>query len=547
MNVLLAMSKISLNVDFLNNIEDEKYFIVDGLNEISSGEFGGNAVRKILIAVEEYVRNHFLNSPIIVTDRIPNRGFTDSYYSIKLETMNEMEVKQIIDGKFQDGKYDSLNSKTKEILSIPYFLDQSLKSNNPELVTETKAIENFFKMYVGLEEEAINLISESMFQLSGTRGTLRFNAENFEELTGSETYQNLLQTETLVLSPDDSVRFQHQLQQEYLISRYLSLHQEKWNVLGFDVSTLRANSIETLFMTLEQLPNKELTDKFLMSVFDWNWPAAIKCIGVLESGETENYSQSTLAAIISLVAQKRFDPIQGTARYAQVLLSEIKNDLCEKMLSSKSFDDVISIVNASSSNENWFLQWKELFGMDSSQTPVDATVMMIKSSESLIGWTAANVFKALNLSDVHQGQLRMIYHDLLEDEQEKNTVRWRIVHSLGSFPSKENYELLFSALNDPYHWTRYGAARSLIEMAAKSDDSDIRASVITHIGKKFKEMDSAVMEEIGKASMYHGAFGDWENSIRPLLEEIGNFLEEELTQREWKKIMKRFNDGFWKS
>lgn len=78
MNVLLAMSKISLNVDFLNNIEDEKYFIVDGLNEISSGEFGGNAVRKILIAVEEYVRNHFLNLSM------SNAGFSSEVSSVCL-------------------------------------------------------------------------------------------------------------------------------------------------------------------------------------------------------------------------------------------------------------------------------------------------------------------------------------------------------------------------------------------------------------------------------------------------------------------------------
>lgn len=546
MNTLLRMSHGKFNEKILEEIKDNSIFIVDGLNEINSGEYGNESVREVINTVDEYVRNYSNASPIIMTDRT-NRKFADDYFSVVLDELSDGEVKKIINSKFGEGRFDSLSESAKKFLKIPYFLELALKIGNPDQTSETKSLELFFKELLGLDQEAINLISRSLFDLNSENGTLLFDAKDFEERIGSEAYQKLLDSTVIVPTPDGRVKFEHQLQHEFLISNHLIENEDRWDIGSLDVATLRANSFESLFMTIDQISDKSKCDKFLLHVYNWNWPAAIKCIARLEKNSSENYSESTLIAVASLVAQKMFDPVYGTSMEAKTRLVEIQNESCKKISEADSFSSLVDLVNEIQNNEEWFLNWREIFTWDASRDLSNDDLMKIKSEESLVGWTTSNALKRLDLNETRLEQLRVIYNTSLDGRQESDTVRWRIVHTLGSFPSQENASMLLSALEeDPYHWAKYGAARSIMEMAAKTDDPELRKMIIDNIKQKYKVMNAAVSEEIGKTSMYHGAFGGWETSIKPLLKEINQNLDEELTKREWKKIMKRFNDGRWK-
>jgi len=546
MNTLLRMSYGKFNEKILEEIKDDSIFIVDGLNEINSGEYGNESVREVINTVDEYVRNHSNASPIIMTDRT-NREFTNDYSSAVLDELSDEEVRRVINSKFVEGRFDSLSGPAKEFLSIPYFLELALKLKNPDLTSETKASELLFKELLELDQETINLISGVLFDLNSKNGSLLFDAKDFEKRIGSASYQKLLDSKIIVQTPDGRAKFEHQLQHEFLISNYLTENENRWDIGSLDVATLRANSIESLFMAIEQISDKSKCDKFLLHVYNWNWPAAIKCIARLEKNGSENYSDSTMIAIATLVAQKMFDPVYGTSREAKARLSEIQIDSCKKISKASSFSHLVEIVNEIRNDDEWFLQWRKIFTWDASLVLSDDDLMKIKSDESLVGWTTSNALKRLELNEAHWGQLRTMYNTLLDGRQENDTVRWRIVHTLGSFPSKENALMLLSALEeDPYHWAKYGAARSLVEMAAKTDDPDLRKLIIENIQQKYKVMNPAVREKIGNTSMYRDAFGDWETTIRALLEEINQNLDEELTKREWEKIVKRFNDGYWK-
>lgn len=546
MNILLRMSYGKFNEKILEEIKDDSIFIVDGLNEINSGEYGNESVRKVINTVEEYVRNHSNASPIIMTDRT-SRKFTDDYSSAVLDELGDEEVRRVINSKFVEGRFDSLSSSAKEFLRIPYFLELALKLKNPDLTSETKALELLFKELLELDKETINLISRVLFDLNSKNGSLLFDANDFEKRIGSASFQKLLDSKIIVQTPDGRAKFEHQLQHEFLISNYLTENDDRWDIGSLDVATLRANSIESLFMAIEQISDKSKCDKFLLHVYNWNWPAAIKCIARLEKNGSENYSDSTMIAIASLVSQKMFDPVYGTSKAAKARLSELQNDSCKKISAAGSFSHLVEIINEIQNDDNWFLQWRKIFTWNVSLVLSDDDLMKIKSDESLVGWTTSNALKRLELNETHLGQLRAMYKTLLDGRQENDTVRWRIVHTLGSFPSRENALMLLSVLGkDPYHWAKYGAARSLVEMAAKTEDPDLRKLIIKNIQQTYKVMNAAVREEIGKTSMYHNAFGDWETTIKPLLEEIDQNLDEELTKREWKKIMKEFNDGHWK-
>jgi len=210
---------------------------------------------------------------------------------------------------------------------------------------------------------------------------------------------------------------------------------------------------------------------------------------------------------------------------------------------------MFQIVNDFQNNDQWFAEWKEIFSWDPSKKPTEGDILKIRNEESISGWTASNSLKRIKLDETGQGQLRIMYLTLLEDDIQKNdTIRWRIVHTLGAFPSHDNIDLLIKALeHDPYKWTQFGAARSLMEIAAKTDNPELRKKILEYFETHYEQMDVPVREEMGKTSMYFNADGNWESEVRPLLKKIDDNIAEGLIKDEWKKIMDRFDQGLWKN
>jgi len=96
---------------------------------------------------------------------------------------------------------------------------------------------------------------------------------------------------------------------------------------------------------------------------------------------------------------------------------------------------------------------------------------MLKEVDSVIGWTMANVAKR---ALVEQQDVVTLGDWLAEPNP---TVRWRVVHVLGAYPSARNMALLTSALDhDDDMNVRYGAVRSLIELAARAD-AEMKAQI----------------------------------------------------------------------
>jgi HEAT repeat protein len=102
----------------------------------------------------------------------------------------------------------------------------------------------------------------------------------------------------------------------------------------------------------------------------------------------------------------------------------------------------------------------------------------LKSPDSMVGWTAANVLKRTKVS------LRALTFVKALTKSLHPVVRWRAVHVLGSFPSSGNVGTVSRILvTDRDHWVRYGAVRSLVEMAALGT-SEIRKSALSAIKRR---------------------------------------------------------------
>src|SRR5262249_2671363 len=91
------------------------------------------------------------------------------------------------------------------------------------------------------------------------------------------------------------------------------------------------------------------------------------------------------------------------------------------------------------------------------------------SDNPIMGWTAANVIRRLELTAYGAGGLRtalkMTEKGLASTQP--TPIRWRIYHAFGTHYSRENEEVLWQAVWNPkeHEDTRYGAARSLVELA----------------------------------------------------------------------------------
>ena len=130
-----------------------------------------------------------------------------------------------------------------------------------------------------------------------------------------------------------------------------------------------------------------------------------------------------------------------------------------------SLEAVIIALNKITSNEEWFNEWRNLFQIRPDSELGIETLAAIRSPDSITGWTVANVAKRSILDE------RAI--DLLRswiDKERSATVRWRIAHVLGAKPKPTALETLLRLLDDdPDGSVRYGAIRSIIELAARAD------------------------------------------------------------------------------
>ena len=163
-----------------------------------------------------------------------------------------------------------------------------------------------------------------------------------------------------------------------------------------------------------------------------------------------------------------------TRRRATDALLLIRSDLARRFADAPDLETILGELEKISTGADWFRQWRDLFVRRSNATLTAPELDALGSDDSVIGWTAANVARRMNLTEADVARLRARLSGA------PGTVRWRIAHVLGAFPSPENFSTLLQLLDDPSdQLVQYGALRSLAEMAARSSRSDLREAIVT--------------------------------------------------------------------
>ncbi len=537
LDLLLRVSIVDLNYAMLADFPKNKLMMVDGLNEVSGEEIA----RQIVAVLDEYVRRTAPHATALVTDRLIQRPFLGHTWQVaELDPLDPDEVRQHIE-QFGIGAYDSLPETDRRLLEIPYFLEYALERESPHLGSAAKAIESFFSRQMKFEEDmdALEALAEASFKAYKNDKSLSFNAQAFQQHMSSNTWwQRLLAAGVLKESVEGQAEFDHQLKHDYLASRYLARHQESWNWTSFDALSFESSSFEALSMTLEQLPDAGSGDKFLKRVYDWNWSAAVTCMAEAVRTAGKHYNQELEVAVLALVAEKLFDPVHGTRERAKKVLSTFPAETAKEFRTADSPQGLLAMVREIPSDDGGFLEWKELFSRPNDPPLCEEEIQTITSNDSILGWTASNLIRRFGLKEADFRQVRAIYNSFDRETELDGTVRWRAIHALGAFPARENVRLLFGALDhDKYKWAKYGAARSLVEMAAKTTDDRLRSQAIEGLTERIVSLKPNVVEEIGRAAFYEGAPKSWASRVIPLLQRAVEIQKSEADRERWEKLV----------
>jgi hypothetical protein len=544
--------------------------MVDGLNEI----YGEEAASSILHRLDTYIQARS-SACVIVSDRItPRDAITQFWQVARIERIPLPVIFDQFKANKIDAIYKELTDNDRTLLQTAYFLNYALEHNTARLSSAAEAIAAFFEELgkepgreLGFASDDIDLLAKAAFDAYKQHRSPKFDIQPFAQAIGQAMFDKLEDDGVVTRLPADAhpapnqppsapqAQFDHPLKHDYLAARYLSQHTTEWTPESLDIVSFESNSFDALAMTLELLPDESQSDTFIQRVHNWNWAAALVCIAKAMRTGSGRHSKEIQLAVLALVAEKMFDPVQQTRKRANEVLSLFPQEIAAPYIQVRNLNELYALVQQQVQSEArfqdrelWFPQWRDLFVRFDSPTFGERDLKQIVSNQAILGWTAANVFRRFKLSDLDVRQLRA-YYDATSacdfNDWRASTIRSRVVHAVGATDTSAVVDLLFEALNqDSYLWARIGAARSLVEIAALTADVDLRQRVINTLSGMVTNADSSILalktlHEIGQSAFYNDAHAGWQHAITPLIMLVQD-RQNDLEKSWWSNLMTEF-------
>lgn len=430
-----------------------KVLFVDGLNEITS-----MVGAQVLQLLDEMVRDQ-INLSVLVADRLVRRELP-SGESWSIGTTMPLEPDQV---KAHLGNHAEV--EPGDLLTSPFFLDAAI-SYGVEGPRRSLTSEKFLTMHGGLNASDLDLTAAAAFEVYKLSRSRVFDRSVFAQTAGERPTSALENSATVLTGPDGKSYFVHHILHDYLASRYFAkLPAEAWTPQALSLLSFEASSFDAVELVFEQL-DKGRADLFLRQLYDWNLYAAGYALGQARDADTSVGSEMS-TMIFAMLAEKRFDSILATRQRADDALALMQLSGARPFRMAASLEAVFVEVGTIASTEKWFNDWRQLFQTRSDAALSADALTSIRNPDSIIGWTVANVAKR-TVAVGHAPDLLARW----AREETNATVRWRIAHVLGAFPQSAALKELIRLLdNDPDGYVRYGAIRSIVELASRSDQA----------------------------------------------------------------------------
>lgn len=441
-----------------------KILLVDGLNEITSA-----VGAQVLQLLDELVRNQ-INLTVFVADRLIRRDLPNPL-RWSIGTPRPLSVEQVMKHL---GRVS--NVQANGILTSPFFLDAALKYH-VEGHRRSEASERFLTVHGGLKEAELDAVAAAAFAAYQSSRSRVFSRAAFIDIAGIETTTALELSHVLVPMPGGKSYFLHHLLHDYLAARHLAkLPSEDWTSQALSEISFDSSSFDAIELVFEQSSGQK-ADLFLRRLYDWNLYAAGYALGQARDGD-ESVSLEMRTMIFAMLAEKRFDAVLTTRQRAGDALALMQLSDAKPFCNAENLEAVFSALDKISSTEAWFNEWKGVYRTGQDVELSESTIETIRSPDSIIGWTVANVAKRSIVNE----RLQELISSWIQDEGNA-TVRWRIAHVLGAFRTESASSLLISLLDDEDHSVRYGAIRSLIELSARAEQK-LRSAVADAISTR---------------------------------------------------------------
>lgn len=506
----------SLNIRQLDLLPPDipKLVLVDGLNELSKNVANDLATDLGALAHE------LINISVIATDRLVRRKLEKpSRWTLGLiDLLTRDEVQRIL-----TEEVDSHAGRVEnELLRLPYFLDAALQ-DGPLEPTRSRHMRLWFIDHCDLDVYELKDVADAAFSAYEDHSR-SFEWESFVNKIGTETAEKLLTAGAVEKDPgSDLAYFDHHLKHDFLAAVHLAQHPSDWTREAFDRVTMRAGSFDTLAMTIENMEPPK-SGQFIRSVYDWSLYGAAYALSEGFQAVQEPVSDETATIILAMLAERKWDIIASTAQQARDALLLFPDGVRRPYVQAESPDDLFAYVANLSDNDapEWFREWKRTFTIPYQRT--DYQLETIRGTESVLGWTLANTLKRVELPD-HEITNLIEWYQL---EADSPTVRWRIVHLLGAFPSTDTSRLLIRAVSeDNDRWVQYGAIRSLVEQAALTCPS-FRNELMETLGDLLPSLPentprrSTVLTAFERAIILRQAPPDWVRAVTGVLSSLSD-------------------------
>jgi|GEM_PF-1863176 hypothetical protein len=533
LNVLLRKAHPSTNLAVLEGVDQRilRVLLIDGLNEIRS-----DVAAQIIRVIDVYIRRA-AQSVAIMTDRVVRRSLDEpkrwQLCAVRPISIEEIR-KQLLISSDKVAAFDLLRVEQKQMLGTPLFLDQFLKSEKMigNVVTTQAELHYYFEKQIGLSESEMRAASEASFAMYNSPNPSRtFLIESFTEVAGEATTEKL-KASVLRISSNGLAYFYHHLHHDYLAAHHLSQNKALWTQLGFDALTFKAASFDALAFALEEVGSQGESDSFLRALYDWNVYAPAYALSEAKFGGATGVSEDMEFVIYSMLAEKRWDYILATAQKATDALSVFSpQSRARAFLGISSVEELLRYVSTAPALAEPYEDWRRLFTTPSDQMVGEKEIINITSANSIMGWTLANVLKRTPSTDQRQKMLR----SWAKENSSNSSVLWRIVHVIGAFPSIENLNFLLGIFdNTRIAWPRYGAVRSIIELAGKSSEPSLRARAFEALMSRVDKLSQTdFLSELQRAIFVRNAPSDWVLNVLPLLNAIAEKQTEEIDRDKW--------------
>lgn len=465
--------------------ESRKIVFVDGLNEISA-----KVGLEVLIALNEIVASS-INMSVLVADRLVrrelpnlNRWRVGSPLPLTLEEVRKHLGKGIV-------------IAADDIRTSPFFLDAELRAGSSG-GGRVATLKRLMHLHAGLSGAELPIVSKAAYNAYLKSRSRTFEREGFEAAVGDAIATKLRESGTIRFGKAIAF-FQHHIVHDFLAAYWVSLQDPgSWGPSLFRTLSFEASSFDAIELAFEQL-HRDRADLFLQRLYDWNLYAAGYALAQARACD-DPAGREMRTVIFAMLADKRFDPVLATSQRAGDALKLMQLADVRPFRDATNIGDVYAAVQSVYSEAQWFIDWKRLFGLADTGEVGEDTLAMITQVDSIIGWTVANVAKR---AKEREWMLPHLVGWL--GGNVSATVRWRIAHVLGSLGSSLALDQLLRLLDhDPDEDVRYGAIRSVVELAAIAEPQlrsmagaaiTQRAEVISLSDRVARELRSSLLIE----------------------------------------------------